>query len=199
VERALEERRHRHGPHQFRRDLVASHHTQLGAESVTNADGLASPEVVGASYFGGLVLKQSSSRVPLGAYVMNWQDDHHAFLDLFRNVGGAFRDFYTNKPNFILDFEYQKDVNLGLVVKQVREIPNPFTTNRTVAFLIDEPTLWCVAQEEAANVFANHRLKEASDTHGDRRVQRFEKVTLPRARSRSCQRSVQRSPLRKMR
>ena len=139
-------------------DLV----TQLGAESVTNPDGTASPEVVDGRHYGssmGVTLKQRSSRVPLGAHVMDWPDEYRAFLELFKRVGDGFLDFYPSKRSFYLDFEYKKDVNLGLVVKQVREIPSPNTTNRTVAFVINEPTTWCVAQREAADVFANHRLK----------------------------------------
>ena len=145
-------------------DLV----TQLGAESVTNPDGTSSPEVVAGAHYGsflGVTLKQRSSRAPLGAYVMNWDEEYLAFLQLFKLVGDDFLEFYPTKRNFYLDFEYKKDLNLGLVVKQVREIPNPNTTNRTVAFLIDEPGTWCVAQREAADVFANHRLKSLWTLH----------------------------------
>src|SRR6185503_240397 len=58
-----------------------------------------------------------------------------------------------------LDVEYKKDANLGLVVKQVREVPLLGTTNRTTAFLIDELATYSVAQIEFSDVFANHRLK----------------------------------------
>ena len=145
-------------------DLV----TQLGAESVTNPDGTASPEVVDGAHYGsflGVTLKQRSSRVPLGAYVLEWDEEYLAFLELFKRVGDDFLEFYPAKRNFHLDFEYKKDVNMGLVVKQVREIPNPNTTNQTIGFLIDEPTTWCVAQREAADVFANHRLKSIWTLH----------------------------------
>jgi hypothetical protein len=139
-------------------DLV----TQLGAESVTNPDGTAVPEVVSAFRSGnitGVDLRQRSSRVPLGAFVMNWDADYRAFVGLFKTVADAFHQFYPAKGRFFLDFEYKKDVNLGLVVKQVREIPNPLTTNRTTAFFINEPAQWAVAQREAGDVFGNHRLK----------------------------------------
>jgi hypothetical protein len=56
-------------------------------------------------------------------------------------------------------------VNLGLVVKQVRELPNPATTNRTIPFLIDDPAKWVVAQREAGDVFGNHRLKSTWALH----------------------------------
>ena len=60
-------------------DLV----TQLGAVSVTNPDGSSAPEIVtgkrytsayGSTY--SLTLKQYSSLVPLGEYVMDWQADY---------------------------------------------------------------------------------------------------------------------------
>jgi hypothetical protein len=35
----------------------------------------------------------------------------------------------------------------------------PDTTNEVTTFLIDEPVVYCVAQEEFGDVFANHRLK----------------------------------------
>jgi hypothetical protein len=139
-------------------DLV----TQFGATPVTNPDGSASPEIVDAvrfNAFSSLVFQQGSSLVPLGAYVMNWEGDYQGFMNLFTAVGHGFKQFYPAKNNFYLDFEYKKDLNLGLVVKQVREIPRPGTTNEIAPFLIDEPTALNVAQEEFGDVFANHRLK----------------------------------------
>jgi hypothetical protein len=142
--------------------------TQLGAESVTNPDGAAIPEVVDlfrSSSIVGVELRQRSSRVPLGAFVMGWEADYRGFADLFKTVADGFRLLYPAKNRFYLDFEFKKDVNLGLVVKQVREIPNPATTNRTTPFLIDEPTDWVVAQREAGDVFGNHRLKSIWALH----------------------------------
>jgi len=52
-------------------DLV----TQLGAESVTNPDGSSVPEIVSGRRYNSsytLTLKQYSSLVPLGDYVMAW-------------------------------------------------------------------------------------------------------------------------------
>ena len=136
--------------------------SQLGAESVTNPDGTAVPEVVEIYGFGAsadLTLTRRSSRVPLGAHVMQWDADYRGFLGLFNAVATRFHQLNPTRSTFTLDFEYKKDVALGLVVKQVREVPNPATTNATVPFLIDEPTEWRVAQMEAGDVFSNHRLK----------------------------------------
>jgi hypothetical protein len=149
-------------------DLV----TQLGAVSVTNPDGSAVPEIVAATRYRSkfsssytLTLKQYSSLVPLGDHVMNWQADYQGFLDLFAAVGYGFRQFYPAKNGFCLDFEYKKDLNLGLVVKQVREMPQVSTTNVVTAFLIDEPVACSVVQAEGGSVFASHRLKSLWNLH----------------------------------
>lgn len=136
--------------------------TQLGAESVTNPEGTATPEVAGyfrSGNIAGLDLIQYSSRVPLGAYVMDWEADYRGFGGLFKAVADDFHSLHPGRERFYLDFEYKKDVNLGLVVKQVREIPSPYANSQTVPFLIDEPAVWVVAQREAGDVFGNHRLK----------------------------------------
>ena len=142
--------------------------TQLGAESVTNPDGSAVPEAATVFRSGnitGVDLRQRSSRVPLGGFVMDWDGDYRAFVGLFKSVADAFHGVYPSKGRFYLDFEYKKDVNLGLVVKQVREIPNPATTNRTTTVLVDEPAQWWVAQRESGDVFGNHRLKSLWALH----------------------------------
>lgn len=136
--------------------------TQLGAESVTNPDGTALPEVVNTFGFGNNLyrtLMQRSSRVPLGGYVMSWEADYAGFQSLFRTVGIGFKQLYPAKTTARLDFEYKKDLNLGWVVKQVREIPVNTSTAPVTAFVIDDPTEWRVAQKEAGDVFSNHRLK----------------------------------------
>lgn len=142
--------------------------TQLGAESVTNPDGTSTPEVVNYYRSGNIVgveLRQYSSRVPLGGFVMDWEADYRAFGELFKRVADGYKTLFPTKTRFFLDFEFKKDVNLGHVVKQVREIPNPAATNNTVPYLIDEPTEWVVAQREAGDVFGNHRLKSTWALH----------------------------------
>ncbi|HEX5223477.1 MAG TPA: PEP/pyruvate-binding domain-containing protein [Verrucomicrobiae bacterium] len=139
-------------------DLVS----QLGAESVTNPDGTAVPEVIAVNGIGAsldLTLTRRSSRVPLGDYVMKWEADYRGMMDLLKAVGSHYRTVFPAKTEYYLDFEYKKDVNLGLVVKQVREVPAPATTNQAAAVLINELTTYSVAQKEAADVFSNHRLK----------------------------------------
>ncbi len=138
-------------------DLV----TQLGAESVTNPDGTSIPEIVSVSRYNSsttLTLKQRSSLVPLGAYVLDWQSDYRAFVDLFTAVASDLRQYYPARSTFWLDFEYKKDANLGRVIKQVRQVPQPGTTNQTIPFLLDEPGASSV-QQRGATAFASHRLK----------------------------------------
>ena len=141
--------------------------SQIGATSVTNPDGTSLPEVVEVSRLNSvnLTLTRHSSLVPLGAYVMNWQSDYIGFVNLLETVGAEFRQFYPAKNGFYLDFEYKKDANLGLVIKQVREVPTPGSTNHVIPFLIDDLTSYRVAQEEFTDVFANHRLKSLWTLH----------------------------------
>lgn len=136
--------------------------TQLGSEPVANPDGTSIPEIVDYFRSGnivGLDLRQYSSRVPLGALVMNWQEDYRAFGSLFLQVAQGYHTLMPGKNRFTLDFEYKKDVNLGLMVKQVRELPTPESPEPITPYLLDEPADWVVAQREAGDVFGNHRLK----------------------------------------
>lgn len=135
--------------------------TQLGADPVANPTGASSPEIVDASRYGPtnyLTFRRTSSRVPLGGYVMGWESDYRTFMDLFKTTGNAWRQFHPARDSFRLDFEYKKDLTRGLIVKQVREIPL-LTAGSSTAWLIDEPTILVTAQQESGSVFGNHRLK----------------------------------------
>lgn len=139
-------------------DLV----TQLGAEPVTNPDGTSIPEVVNVMQFGtfsALSLKHSSSLVPLGATVMDWEADYRGFMKLFFKVGQQFHSAFPQRSTFYLDFEYKKDTNGLWVVKQVRPIPVPDRSQQTTTYLVNVPAEYVVAQEEFGDVFSNHRLK----------------------------------------
>lgn len=85
--------------------------------------------------------QQNSSRVPLGAQVMEWETDYAQFANLFAAVGNAWRQLTPARPVFSLDFEYKKDANHGLVVKQVREIPAPAAAAPLAPWIIEEPNL----------------------------------------------------------
>jgi hypothetical protein len=136
--------------------------TQDGPVSVTNPDGSALPEVVAATkspYGTWLNLKARSSLVPLGAYVLQWDGEYRQLVDLLAAVAEGFRQIYTNKNAFTLDFEYKKVPPAHLVVKQVREVPSAGPATNVAAFLINRPSDYSVFQGEYGTVFANHRLK----------------------------------------
>ncbi|HEY5911258.1 MAG TPA: PEP/pyruvate-binding domain-containing protein, partial [Verrucomicrobiae bacterium] len=153
------------GPTHASGDLV----TQLGAVSVTNPDGNSIPEIVFADDLFGKVaftLKQQSSLVPLGGKVMNWPADYEALVRLVNAVAAGFHQYYPAKSNLSLAFEYKKDVNLGVALKQVREVPQPTTGGSTSqVYLLDAPVTFSVAQKEGSDVFASHRLKSLWNLH----------------------------------
>lgn len=138
--------------------------TQKGAESVTNPDGTSIPEVVRYESFGDskyFTLTRYSSLVPLGARVLEWESDYRRFSEMFGTIASGFRGYYPLKSKFTLDFEYKKDRSMGLVVKQVREIPEAKSTTPAARFVMNQPAELVVGQEEFGDVFANHRLKSA--------------------------------------
>lgn len=142
--------------------------TQDGAVSVANPQDGSIPEEVSVSVytFGTyLALIRQSNLVPFGAKVMNWQDDYIELSELLVAAAEEFENV-TGKSKYILDFEYKKLASGGaampaggLVVKQVREIPQPGTTPSIAPFLINEPVQYCTFQGEFGDVFSNHRLK----------------------------------------
>jgi len=136
--------------------------TQYGATSVANAEDGSIPEevTVGISPYGTyLTIIRYSNLVPLSATVMNWQDDYINLSQLLIAAASRFRQV-TGKTNFLLDLEYKKVAPQGkLLVKQVREIPQPGNAPSITPFLINEPAQYCTFQGEFGDVFANHRLK----------------------------------------
>jgi hypothetical protein len=148
----------------WRIDLV----NQLGATSVSNpVDGSIPEEVsVYASTHGTyLTFVRQSNLVPLGATVMDWPDDYNDLSQLLIAVGEQYYSV-TGEEYFYLDLEYKKLAPGGaaipaggLVVKQVRKIPQPDSTERITPFLVNEPIEFCSFQGECSDIFANHRLK----------------------------------------
>jgi hypothetical protein len=136
--------------------------TQKGATSVTNpADGSIPEEVNVLVYSFGVfpTLVRQSNLVPLGGKVMDWQDDYIKLSELLVKIGEQFGEV-TGKDRFLLEMEYKKVAPDGkLVVKQVRQIPQPDKTPSITPFLVNEPVEYCTFQGEFSDVFANHRLK----------------------------------------
>ena len=141
--------------------------TQDGAVPVTNPLDGSIPEEVSvyvSSYVYPTFIRQSNL-VPLGATVMDWQDDYIELSQLLVAAAVEFENI-TGKSKYLLDFEYKKVAPGGaaipaggLVVKQIREIPKADTTASITPFLINEPTEYRTFQGEFGDVFANHRLK----------------------------------------
>ena len=142
--------------------------TQEGAVPVTNPlDGSIPEEVRVSVYSFGTypTFIRQSNLVPLGATVMDWQDDYIALSDLLVTAAEKFENV-TGKSKYILDFEYKKLAPGGaaipaggLAVKQIREIPLPDTTHYITPFLINEPVEFRSFQGECSDIFGNHRLK----------------------------------------
>ncbi|MHC1769714.1 MAG: PEP/pyruvate-binding domain-containing protein [Verrucomicrobiia bacterium] len=142
--------------------------TQKGAVSVTNPDGTARPEVVQGYRHGygvGKFLRQRSSLVPLGAWVLDPDKDYTELMNLLAKVGDAYHAYFPAKSNFTLDFEYKKLVPGVLSVKQVREIPKNDPAKDLPDFLVHQTNTYWVLQGEAGDVFANHRLKSFWSFH----------------------------------
>jgi len=136
--------------------------TQQGAVSVTNPPEGSIPEetTVWASSYGMYIGRgRQSNLVLLGATVMLWEDDYAALAALLMKVGDEFAAV-AGRREFTLEMEYKKVApNDKLIVKQVREIPEPNDTPSVTPFLMNEPTRYCLLQGESGDVFAYHRLK----------------------------------------
>lgn len=136
--------------------------TQLGALSVTNPEGGAIAEEVQAYQSAGqdpyVYVKTSSTLVPLGTTVMDWQTDYPELMRLVSQVADGYADLYPNKDEFTLDLEFKRMIPGKLVVKQVREIPM-HETAMVRPQLLNESTEWRVLQSEFTDVWAHHRLK----------------------------------------
>ena len=137
--------------------------TQVGATSVANPSDGSLPETVRLLVFrsGSMAteLVQESNLLPLGATVLEWMDDYEDFGALFAGIAKAF-ETETGKSQYTLDFEYKKIApDDQLIVKQVRQIPQPDREKRITPFLIDVPDKFTTFQGEIADAFSNQRLK----------------------------------------
>jgi len=138
--------------------------TQAGAVSVANPEVGVIPEEVSAwvSTSSGQIypyLDQYSNLTPLGQTVMTWQDDYVALGRLLIQAAEQFQEDTGREPHQ-LDFEYKKIAPHGqLVVKQIREVPQPATEDPESRFLLGGSIDLTVFQGERADVIDSHRLK----------------------------------------
>jgi hypothetical protein len=144
--------------------------SQVGAESVTNPEGDSIPELVDAycqrGSFGNdcsLNLVQRSSLLQLGIFsVMEWDADYREFCERAFDVAEAYATA-TGLTQFTVEFEFKKLTGDSLVIKQVRQVPDPGGSGAASAALVNRPVMLEVFQGEAADIFSNHNLKARLD------------------------------------
>jgi hypothetical protein len=137
--------------------------SQMGAVSVTNPPMDAVPEEVriDSGWQGPYAyVQRRSSLVPLREdTVLQWDADYLRLYELLAATGDRYCA-ETKKDDIVLDFEYKKTAPDGtLLLKQVREIPQPGNAQYATPFLLGEPRQYRTLQGRGGNVFANHRLK----------------------------------------
>ncbi len=134
--------------------------TQPGAQSVTNPEGEAQPEVVDISTFGGnayIHKQRDASLVPLGAWVMDSPTDYEELNRLVNLVAEAYRATVPTGP-LKLDLEFKKIAPGKLWLKQVRRLPQR-TAASVTPFVLNRPARVCAFQGEYGDVLGIHRNK----------------------------------------
>jgi len=94
-----------------------------------------------------------SSLVPLGSTVLTFPSDYTQLFALMQKVHLAY-----GNPGALLDFEYKKVRPGKLLIKQVRELPQPVSAP-VEPFLVNEPSTYWVFNSEHSGIMADHRLK----------------------------------------
>ena len=141
--------------------------SQAGAVSVTNPDGTALPEEVRVDRYEsqpGVIedyvsTQKTSSLLPLGAHVLNHEDDYKALMTLFNRVADEYVEATGKTLPFALDFEYKKVAPGDLSLRQVRPLPLLDTTRDVASFFVGTPEKLCIYGSEYSDAFAQHRLK----------------------------------------
>lgn len=144
--------------------------TQAGAVSVTEPEPDSIPEEVRMFIWNfpsppEYEILTYSNLVQLGDTVLTYTGEYEQLRLLLDAVAAAFEQA-TGESDYILDFEYKKMAAGGgelpaggLVVKQVRQVPQPDDVPSMSPFLINEPVEYEVFQGEWNNTFSIHRLK----------------------------------------
>ncbi|MBN2563754.1 MAG: lamin tail domain-containing protein [Phycisphaerae bacterium] len=142
--------------------------TQAGATSVANPEGGAIAEQVDVyvtDTWMYLTIIRYSNLLPWGETVLEYEDEYIELAEYLMLVADEF-EATTGKTEYVLDFEYKKVAPGGgalpaggLVVKQVREVPQQSHEQTITPFLLKEPTEYVVHQGEYGDVFGLHRLK----------------------------------------
>ena len=145
--------------------------TQVGATSVANPDSAAVPEEVNISFYKSssgstgrtLNFNKRSSLLQVGRdHVMDWKVDYEMLHKLFEKIAPGFSRYAVDRMKYTLDFEYKKVDADRIVVKQVRELPQPQELTDPTPILAGGRATLRLFQGEtggSGGVFAYHRLK----------------------------------------
>jgi hypothetical protein len=144
--------------------------TQVGATSVANPDSAAVPEEVNISFYKSSsgstgrtpTFNKRSSLLQVGRdHVMDWKSDYETLHKLLEKIAPGFSRYAIDRKKYTLDFEYKKVDPDWIVVKQVREVPQPKElTDPTPILAGGQATLRLFQGETGGGgVFAYHRLK----------------------------------------
>ena len=145
-------------------DWTANVVCQKGAVSVTNPPADAVPEEVRIemTHFQGVApwLLRRSSLVPLRENtVLEWEQE---YIELYELLVSAAEQYcqVVQKDDLLLDFEFKKVApESKLIIKQIREIPQPGSAEYTTPYMLSEPREYWSLQGRGSNVFTSHRLK----------------------------------------
>ena len=146
--------------------------TQVGATSVANPDTTAVPEGVRVSGYRSsngstnrrVMFQSRSSLLRAGEdHVMKWKSDYDALHALLEKVASGYSRYAVDRENYTLDFEYKKNEPGKLIVKQVRELPQPVELKVTTPIMAGRASLRLFQGEHGGSVFARHRLKSVWD------------------------------------
>lgn len=144
--------------------------SQAGAVSVTNPDGTALPEEVRIDRYDGVdypTTLKSSSLLPLGAHVLEFEADYTALMTLLNQVADEYVALTGTMPPLSLDFEYKKVAPGQLSLRQVRPLPLLDTARTVTPFFVGNPEKLCIYGSERTDAFAIHRLKTRIGIDGD--------------------------------
>ena len=144
--------------------------TQVGATSVANPDSAAVPEEVNISFYKSSsgstgrtpTFNKRSSLLQVGRdHVMDWKSDYETLHKLLEEIAPGFSRYAIDRKKYTLDFEYKKVDPDWIVVKQVRELPQPKELTDPTPILIGGRATLRLFQGETGGggVFAYHRLK----------------------------------------
>ena len=93
---------------------------------------------------------------------MDWQRDYVNLHRQIERLTPLFARHASNRSQYTLDIEYKKVAPGQLIIKQIRELPQPVTLTQPTQILAGGQTQLRLFQGEArgsGGVFAYHRLK----------------------------------------